>query len=450
MRLWLAALTVSVLLLGCTRSFPGQEPDDPAAVEDTAVSVRVIRVVADRVREPFETTGNLVPLKRSVLYAQVDGTVTWVARSPRPLRVSVDGVALDYPLNVDIGVPVQKGQPVIRLEQRPYELAVREAQKRLLAAQRELERLLSWQRAEEIRRLRAAVRAARAEAELEKSTLQRYQRLRERGAISDEEYERQRTRAQLAAARYEQIAAQLDIAESGPTAEEVAVARAAVEQAEAALEIARYRLERTTIRAPYDGVITEMYVSEGEHVLAAPRTKLFEIVMDQVLVAQVNVPERYVGLIEPGERVQLFVANQREPIEGTVAFVNGKVDHLTRTFRVRIGVDNRKRRFKPGQFVRVRFYLEGSEERPTVLVEAVRYREGDPMVFVVEGSTVHARSVRLGLRGEHVAEVLEGLEEGEVVVLEPVDLMADGMQVRLQRVEAAQAVRTAARREGSR
>ncbi len=436
MRGLLAILTiVSCLAIpGCGRSRADQSqlPGELTTVADPGpVEVRVLEVQNRRIEAPFEAIGNLVPLKRSVVYTQVDGTVRSVARSPRPLRVVVDGRPIDYPLSVDIGVPVRKGDVVIQLERRPYELAVQEAEKRLARARRELEQLLAWQRPEEVRQLKAAVRAAEAELKLEQSTLERYRRLREQGAVSEEEFQRQQTRVRLAAARLDQLSAQLAIAEAGPTAEQIAVARAAVEQAEAALELAQYRLERTTVRAPYDGVITEFFVAEGEHVLAAPRTKLFEIVMDQILVAQVNVPERYLGLISPGDRVTLRVVNRNEPFEGTVAFVNGKVDHLTRTFRVRIGVDNRKREFKPGQYVRVRFQLRAPEPAPVVPVTAIRYEEGDPVVYVVQAGVAQRRRLQLGLRSDTQAQVVGGLRAGELVVVDPVELVADGMPVRV-------------------
>ncbi len=446
----LAAVFVLAITPGCSRSRADQDTVAPLMAEPEPITVRVQPVRSAVVEEPFEAIGNLVPLKRSVIYTQVDGTVRSVAKSPRPLPVVVDGKRIDYPLSVDIGVPVRKGDVVIQLEPRPYELAVREAEKRLARAQRELARLLAWQRPEEIRQLRAAVEAAAAELKLEQSTLERYRRLREQGAVSEEEFQRQATRVQLAAARHEQLSAQLAIAEAGPTPEEIAVAEAAVEQAEAALALAKYRLERTTVRAPYDGVITEFFVAEGEHVLAAPRTKLFEIVMDQILVAQVNVPERYLGLIAPGDKVTLRVVNRDEPFEGTVAFVNGKVDHLTRTFRVRIGVDNRSRTLKPGQYVRVRFRLRSQQPGPVVPVAALRYEEGDPVVYVLDGNVARKRHIRLGLQGRAVAQVIEGLAAGEPLITDPVDLLADGMPVRLAHQDRSNAGEPVARNTNAR
>ncbi len=418
---------------GCSRGRAEMASRPPsAAPADEAVAVAVWPVRSGRVEERVETVGNLAPLKRTILYAEVDGVVAEVARAPKPLDIVVDGKLVHYPLNIDIGVPVRRGDVLVRLDPKPFQLAVQQAEKQLLMARRELDRLLAWRRPEEIRQLRARVDAAKARLELEQGTLARYRRLRERGAVSEDELQRQETQVRLARAELEMAQAALEVAQRGPTPAEVAVARAAVERAEAALAVARDRLERSVVRAPYDGVITEAFVSEGERVTATPRTELLELIYVDVLVAQVAVPEKYYGLIRPQDEVELYVANRSEPIRGIVAFVNGKVDYQTRTFRVRIGVDNRKRLLQPGQFVRARFAIRSSEDRPFVPVAAIRYFEGDPHVFVVEDGRARVRRIKLGLSNETYAEVLSGLSPGDLVVTEHVDLLSDGMKVQIR------------------
>lgn len=435
------AVMLSLLLLaGCSRGraeAPAELPDRSGSAMDEAIPVKVWTVERGEVEEYVDTVGNLAPLKRSILYAEVDGVVKEVARAPKPLEVVVDGQKIDYPLNVDIGVPVSKGQVILRLDPVPFELAVQQAEKQLLRAQRELERLLAWRRPEEIRQLEAQVEAARARLELDRATLARYQRLYEKGAASDEDLQRQVTQVRLAQAELQMAEASLEIARKGPTQEEIAVAQAAVEQARANLELARDRLARSVVRAPYDGIITETFVSEGERVTATPRTGLFEIVYVDVLVAQVAVPEKYYGLVHPQDTVQLFLANRNEPVPGVVAFVNGKVDYQTRTFRVRIGIDNRSRKLQPGQFVRARLTVRSASDAPYVPARAVRYLEGDPYVFVLEGGVARARPVRLGLANESVVQIVSGLNGGEQLIVEPVDLLSDGMRVQVGQQQAA-------------
>ncbi len=150
-----------------------------------------------------------------------------------------------------------------------------------------------------------------------------------------------------------------------------------------------------------------------------------------LVIAQVAVPERYLGRVEIGQFVKVEAAGTVESVPGVIILVNEKIDHATRTFRVRVAVENHKRTFKAGQFAKVAFGVDSATQALIVPTPALVYFGGQPQVFVYDSDSqrVAQRPVRIGLAGNGVTEVIEGLAEGEQIVLQDPAILADRMRV---------------------
>jgi RND family efflux transporter MFP subunit len=166
-----------------------------------------------------------------------------------------------------------------------------------------------------------------------------------------------------------------------------------------------------------------------------------QIIDPTYLLAQVAVPEKYQRLVEVNDLAAVQVPGISQPVPGLVALVNEKIDPETRTFRVRVGVENLRRGlesgssawvFKSGSYARVTLSLESAADALVVPSEAVTFEEGKPAVFVFQGDHVQKRPVRLGIFDRRRYEVVDGLSEGEQVVAGKTALLADGMPVRLK------------------
>jgi HlyD family secretion protein len=395
--------------------------------------VELASVASADVAATIELVGSLIPRRRTVIVAEVDGVISEIPPSQHErIEAEIDGQRILETPRLDIGVDVSKGDVLVRLNPTEYQLKLQAAQARLNVAQRELEKLRAWRRPEEIRRAEAARKEASARVALAQSNLERATSLLEDRATSQAEYDG--TEADLATARagLERAEAELDLAKAGPTKEEVAVAEAAVAQAEAEVDRAEWELEKTTILAPYDGVVTDRYVDEGDRVTAMPRVEIMELMDLSILTAQLGVPERYVNQLQVGDRAEVYVKGSVKPVPGIITLINDKVDSTNRTFRVRVTIRNDERRFKVGQFVRVAMQVESTLDALTVLTEAITYTGGEARVFVYDAGRVHQRPVELGVSNEEAAEVLSGLDEGEQVVVDDPSILSDGMLVQVQ------------------
>lgn len=393
------------------------------------VEVRLTTVAPADVTATLELVGNLIPRRRTLIVAEIDGMIESIAASPRRVEVESGGRRISRPMRLGMGEAVKRGDVLAQIVRTDYELALELAQAGLSRARADLAAILAWKRPQEIQGLEAAVREAAALLEKTRLDVGRMRQLKSSAAGSQSEVDRAQAGFLIAQAAHARAQAALALARAGPRETDLDVARAGIAAAEARVKVARQRLSKTTIRAPYDGVITEVKVDVGDRVTALPRIEIIELLDIAVLAAEVGVPERYTGTIGFGDRVAVLADGSTEPVPGLVVRVNEKVSPATRTFRVRCAIDNRARRFKAGQFARVRFRLASPKRQLTVPLEALTYQGGEPGVFVCDGGRVALRRVRTGLRDDRRIQVTQGLTAGQQVVTHDPALLADGMPV---------------------
>jgi HlyD family secretion protein len=428
-----------LLALGALAGCGGSNPESAQSVENVLPRVRVTLARAERgsVAQDLELVGNLVARRRTEIVTDVDGVIQSIASSGRTLELEADGETRSEPIALGLGHAVKKGDVLVRIDPTDYELALAAAQADLNAANKNLVALRAWRRPEDIRRLRAAREEAAARTDLAKLEFDRTKELRAKDVVSASEFDRAASALAVARAEQDRAEAELAVALNGPTPPEVALAEAKIAQAQALVNIRQDDLDRTTIKAPYDGVITERYVDVGERVTAMPRIEILELMDLSVVFVEVGVPERHVHQVGVRDDVRIEAEGVPEPLEGRVVLVNDKVDTTSRTYRVRVGVDNRAGRLKAGQFVRVTFTLAAGAERLVVPRDAVTYGGGQPQVFVYADDAVTLRDVRLGLTDGARVEIVNGLRDGERIVVDDPAVLSDGMAVEVR--EAAEA-----------
>lgn len=420
--------------LGCSQSSHDAAPvtAKPDAVA-TRVSVELAPASRSNISASIEIVGSLVARRESIIVSEVDGVVAEIGSAEHmPTAPGMGDVSFSGSGRIDIGVPVAKGDVLVRLDPTEYQLKLQAAKARLTTAEKELANLYAWRRDEEVRRAQAAREEAAAQVELADSELNRAQELIDQGAIVQATMDQRRTTLKTATAALARADAELTLAQAGPTQEEIAVGMAAIEQARTEVARAEWELSRTEIRAPYDAVVTERFVDEGDSVTAMPRVEILELMDLGVLTAELAVPERYINRIQMGHPAQVRVKGSVEPYQGVVVLINDKVDPSSRTFRIRVGIPNDQRRLKVGQFAQVTLQIDRTEDTLTVPTKALVYTGGQANVFVFNDGTVHRQPVQLGLGNERSAEVLDGLKDGDPVVVDDPSVLSDGMAVNIR------------------
>jgi membrane fusion protein (multidrug efflux system) len=199
-------------------------------------------------------------------------------------------------------------------------------------------------------------------------------------------------------------------------ASELTRARAAVAAAEAVVDLARVNLERTRVRAPFDGALGAREVSPGDWVDSD--VALVQIDAVDRLQLQFSLPENAIALAQPGLEVAARVAAYpSEGFGGVVYFISPALDRESRRLALKAWVPNSDGRLRPGMFARVELEVERTDRALLVPESAIAHDASGPYVWRVTAESLAERaSVELGTRREGQVVILSGLTAGEVIV----------------------------------
>lgn len=424
-----ATIAVCSLISGCgpASNGAGDQSSQSSAVETLHVEVQLASVARQDFASSIELVGNFLPYKRTILVAEVDAIIAIIPHR----RVEFQGEIFKLPL--DIGAEVVEGELLVQLDDSEFQILKEIALADLAKAQRDLEMLIEWTRPEDIRRLKATVAEAEARRQNILADLRRGEGLVRSNAISKSEVGRLQSEATASNAVLDRAQAALDTALAGPTKAEIAVAEAVVAQEEAKVKQAQWKIARTHLCAPYDAMITDRYVDEGDRVTALPRVEIMELMNVSILSAEIGVPQRYMQAIHVGDLAIVMMRDDAESVQGVVARINHKIDPANRTFRVRVGVRNTDHRLRVGQFVRVRLDVESAVGTLVIPRQALVFSGGQPQVFVLQDGKAKRRDVRLGIEAADSVEIISGLTENEQVIVDDPSVLTDAMPVRVRR-----------------
>ena len=316
-----------------------------------AVPVTVVRVLQESVPVRINAIGNVEAFSTVQVKARVDGQITDV--------------------NVREGAAVKKGDVLFRIDPRPYEAALRQA---------------------EANALRDA--AARDHSRAQET---RYQELLDKNFISKDAYAQIRTNA--------------------------ATSEATAKASQAALENARLNLEYCTIRSALDGYVGRVLLQAGNLVKANDVNPL--LVINQVrpiyvnfAVPEQNLPEVRQYMAKGSLAVEVVPPEPRDPRpRGRLIFVDNAVDPSTGTIRMRARFPNKENLLWPGQFVNVSVRLFEQADAIVIPSQAVQTGPEGQYVYVVDRSmVVDVRRITVQRTDGERAIVASGLAKGEQVV----------------------------------
>jgi multidrug efflux pump subunit AcrA (membrane-fusion protein) len=330
------------------------------------------------------------------------------------------------------------------------------AQAELRFRREELRQLENGSRPEEIRKAEADMHAAEAQAKFAAARYDRNKNLE--GALSEDEIELYKSEAESAAAKYEAAKATWELAVEGPRDEEIDQARARFCQQEEEVRRIEDDLSEHTIVAPFDGYVTREYTEVGQWIdKGDPVVDLVEV---QQVEVQVNVLESDISHIQINEtRPEVEIA-ALPGARGKVVAVVPQADVRSRSFPVKVRVDNRFADgteipkdvsaddfdtrgvlFKPGMFARVTFRRESDQAELLVPKDALNLGGETPIVYVVDSTpdpewgesrdTARMVVVELGPAVDGLIVVKGDLREGERVVVEGNERLRPGQKLRI-------------------
>ena len=368
-----AALSIFIMAASFTGCRKPEAGTPVHASEPAAVTATVVTVAAAPFHATAPVTGTLISRARVEVKAEVIGRVTRFDKEE--------------------GAHVEAGEPVAWVNDENYQLALRQAETGVKVAEAALER-------------------ARLVESHSRSELERAENLLRSGGITDRDLKA----AQLA---------------ERDAAAQVTIAKAQIEQAGAALDLAKKHIRDTVIRSPISGEIQRKSLNAGAYVEAP--TAVLTIVDNSRLELECAVASADLAPLRRGQRVP-FTVNSYPGVtfEGRVVEINPAVDEQTRSARVRIQVDNASRKLKAGMFAQGEIQT-GVDRSAIVVPSNAVYRDDrsakSAYVFVVLEGKAARRDVRIGRDRDSKLEIVEGLKPGDRLIAEQSIEIAEGVRI---------------------
>ena len=383
---WIALLMFVVTL--CVYSFAGvgaqrrqieavatqladPERDGDGPMGAAPVATRLARAERHSITETLAVTGSLAAREEIVVGAEVDG-----------LRI--------VELLADVGDRVEQGQVLARLDGAMLRTQLAQNTSTIAKAEASIA---------QARASIAETQAAEAEAA---DALKRAQALGATGTTSPVQLLARETQAKVAAAKATAAEANLRIAEA-----ERALAEA--QRSEIELKIAR-----TELKAPAAGTISRRAARLGA-VAGTVGEPLFQLVRNGEIEFDAEVPETVLPQIEPGQSVEVLLSGVSEAIIGTVRLVDPSVDKLSRLGRVAVAL-SRHPAMRAGIFARGNITV-GRRQAVTVPLSAVLFGKDGAYVQLATNNVVEIRNVETGFKRGARVEIVNGLMEGQEVVV---------------------------------
>jgi len=442
---WLIWGIIVILVLNLTACASGSE-------ESSEEEIEIVTVERGALMTVVTCSGSVLPVAEVELAFSIGGRVVEVA--------------------AETGAYVEAGDVLVSLETADLEFEVQSAEAALQSAQAQLAQIKAGARPEEIAAAEAQYRSALAqyrkvrngpseeqltiaEADLQKAeaalkqaqaaydpiawrpeasmlpqalnleqatlnyeqAVANYELVRKGAASEDQE---------VAWRNAENAKAQLDMVKGGPTAEEIAVAEVAVEQAQIALEAARYQLTKANLVAPRSGIIDRMDVEVGEFV--APQVPILTLLDNSEYQVEVDIDEIDIGWVEAGQPVLVMLdAFPGRALEGEIVKIASTANVDTGgviSYRGTVAIKPTDLSIRSGMSVNTEIVRDQVEDALLIPNRAIWIDTDTGQPFVeklVNGETVVA-TIEQGLSNEDMSEITGGLEEGEELIVRAVSI----------------------------
>jgi HlyD family secretion protein len=364
-------------------------------LHQTPLKVRVIAVERGPIRSLVSTNGKIEPIQNFEAHAPIATTVKR--------------------LLVKEGDHVRKGQLLLELDDADIRTQAARAQAQIKAAQAEQSALKTGGTQEEVITLNSQLSKARSARDLAQRNLDSFRRLQQQGAASPGEVRLAEDNLQRAQVDVNLLEQKQKERYSSP---EVAKVQAEASEAQAAYDAAEDALVKSSVRAPFDGMVYSLPVKQGAFVQSGDLL-LQEADLSRVLV-RAFVDEPDVGRLQPGQRVEItWDALPGRTWIGTVSTVPStvKLRGSRNVGEATCIVDNKDLRLLPNVNVGVTIVAAEHSNVLTLQRDALRTDESKPYVYRIVENHLKQQTIEFSLQNLTRVEITSGLSEGDRVAL---------------------------------
>lgn len=302
-------------------------------------------------------------------------------------------------LEVAAGDDVERGQVLAELRPQDAKIAIDKAQARVRTLENEYRQAKSGPTDSELNASRARLDGARSQLAQAKRELQRAEKLNRQGLTTDAELDQAQTAFEQAQSRVDSARAELERLQELPRPEAVRVARSRLEQAKLDLQEATSNLDKTTLRAPFDGLILAVEADPGERV--GPGQTVVRVADMSSTEVYAEIDEDYFGRLEKGQSATLiFPSMPEDTFEANIRQIGPEIDSDRGIIGVHLDPENLPEKAFPGLTVDVNIEIARLENATAVPQEAVVQDRDGAYLLAIRDGTARRLPVEIQARGE--------------------------------------------------
>ncbi|MCU0454585.1 MAG: efflux RND transporter periplasmic adaptor subunit [Bacteroidetes bacterium] len=201
---------------------------------------------------------------------------------------------------------------------------------------------------------------------------------------------------------------------NGVSADQYDEARNELTAAGAEVALLEANLQKTEVRAPFDGIVGLRFISEGGFISSAT---LVARLQDMSFVKiDFSVPEKYAPQVRVGVEITFTIDGTSEIFRGTVYAVEPKIDPATRSLRVRARSANESGRILPGSYTKVRLVLHRQSDAILIPSQALMPDLDGQKVFLARGGVARLVRIETGMRTEGLVQIVSGIQHADTVL----------------------------------
>jgi RND family efflux transporter MFP subunit len=217
----------------------------------------------------------------------------------------------------------------------------------------------------------------------------------------------------------------------GVTLKDLKTASINYENAKSTVESSKLQLDKTRILAPIDGVIVDLpYYTQSTQVETG--STIAKIMDYQVMYMDVQLPEKYISVIKPGQLVKLTnYTIPQDTIIGNITQLSPAINADTRTFKGNISINNPKYLLRPGMFVKADIVTNHKDSVIVIPKSIILSRQRGKTVFIIDRGVATERIIETGLENITEVEVTKGLIRNDRIVSSGFETLSNKSKVKI-------------------
>jgi multidrug efflux pump subunit AcrA (membrane-fusion protein) len=404
------SLIFSILLIAIVFSSCGKKKVEVTDPNAAVVHVEVAQAVQQDFRQVYRASGAIEPISSS--------------------EISPDAAGKIVKLFVQEGNAVKKGQVLLQLDDTGLTAQYDQAKAALKFAEANWDKARTGVRPQELVIAQQAVQQAKVTLSASTTDLMRTENLYKAGVATKQELDGANVRVKVALAQYQTTLENLKLAEEGARKEDKLAAEAGYDQAKATVELVKDQLDKTKIKSPINGVITQKHHEVGEMMM--PGMPVFRVETVNPMKVVLRVPQEDAGQIHDGQLVSISLPTDGT-VTGKVSLISPAVEQDNRSFKIEVMVENPRGLVKSGMFVNAEILLNTFQNALTIPRSALQKTPDGKtdFVYMVKDNLAKRTPVQIKLIQNELAVIEQGLAAGDAVVTRGAERLTDNTKVKI-------------------